>query len=496
MISRLLFAFLLLFAIGSHAQMFKYTDMARANQHLEQLKLSPDDLVLKDSRKDIVDFTAGFLLGIQNAALFDDIKACITDDEAVMTDITNGIILIMTKTPDKVKEGIRLLGEAAQMIPAAAKDCKIANDKIQKIIDMVNTFTDPKAFLYHVGKSLLINHVEVLNEINGAVKGYQDKNMNRLGYWVGAAMATIFLKDKRPLRDGTAELINEVADWEATNYKQFEGMTIEEIKGRFLGASMIDLDNLDEGLTVMNYEGMETDIPDHFSSSEKWSDCIHPIRDQQHCGSCWAFAATEVLSDRFCISSNNKINVVLSPQYLLSCDTGDMGCNGGWPVKSWDFIMKSGLLTDTCLPYQSGSGKNPVKCKAVKKCTDGSEWKLYYAKKGSSVVLPNPVSIQNNILQFGPVEAAFQVYEDFIHYKSGIYKHTSGGLLGGHAVKIVGWGKEDNTDYWIVANSWNTTWGENGFFRIAFGQVGIDKGCIAGEADIERLNQSNLPSWW
>jgi cathepsin B len=495
MISRFIFAFLLLFALGSHAQMLNPAEMAKISQNLE-LKPRHENLVLNDIREDILDFTQGFLLGIQSADLFQELQTCVTDDEAILTDIFNGISLIMTKIPENVKEGVRSLGQAAQMIPVAAKDCKIANDKIQKISDMINSFTDPKAFLYYVGKSLLINRVEVLNDINGAVKAYHEKKMNNLGYWVGTAMATIFLGDQRTLRDGLVEHINEVADWEATNYQQFEGMTIEEIKGRFLGARMIDLNNLDEGLTVMNYEGMETDIPDHFNSSEKWPDCIHPIRDQQKCGSCWAFAATEVLSDRFCIASNNKINVVLSPQYLLSCDKGDMGCNGGWPAKSWKFIMKSGLLTDACLPYQSGSGTNPVQCNAVKKCVDGSEWKLYYAKKGSSVVLPNPTSIQNNILKFGPVEAAFAVYEDFIHYKSGIYTHISGSFLGGHAVKIVGWGKEGDTNYWIVANSWNTTWGEDGFFRIAFGEVGIDAACIGGEADIQRMNQSNFPSWW
>ena len=66
--------------------------------------------------------------------------------------------------------------------------------------------------------------------------------------------------------------------------------------------------------------------------------------------------------------------------------------------------------------------------------------------------------------------AAFTVYEDFVNYKSGVYKHVSGSALGGHAVKIIGWGE----DHWLVMNSWNETWGDNGTFKIAFGECGID----------------------
>ena len=64
-------------------------------------------------------------------------------------------------------------------------------------------------------------------------------------------------------------------------------------------------------------------------------------------------------------------------------------------------------------------------------------------------------------------------------YKSGIYTHTSGKQLGGHAVKIVGWGETDGVKYWIAANSWNTSWGENGFFNIKFDQCGINDDIVA-----------------
>ena len=74
------------------------------------------------------------------------------------------------------------------------------------------------------------------------------------------------------------------------------------------------------------------------------------------------------------------------------------------------------------------------------------------------------------------------VYADFVNYKSGVYHHVSGQLLGGHAIRILGWGNEDGTDYWLVANSWNEDWGDQGFFKIVKGkdECGIEDGAVAG----------------
>jgi len=80
----------------------------------------------------------------------------------------------------------------------------------------------------------------------------------------------------------------------------------------------------------------------------------------------------------------------------------------------------------------------------------------------------------------GPLEAAFTVYEDFLSYKTGVYKHVSGGALGGHAVKFLGWGVENGQKYWLVANSWNPTWGDKGYFKIL---RGVNECGIEDEAD-------------
>ena len=68
------------------------------------------------------------------------------------------------------------------------------------------------------------------------------------------------------------------------------------------------------------------------------------------------------------------------------------------------------------------------------------------------------------------------VYEDLYNYKEGIYEYTAGDLIGGHAVRLLGWGhdEEDGHLYWICQNQWTDEWGEYGYFRIKAGEIGLD----------------------
>ena len=79
---------------------------------------------------------------------------------------------------------------------------------------------------------------------------------------------------------------------------------------------------------VVKLEQQTIKAPAQFDSRERWPGCIHPIRNQEKCGSCWAFSASEVLSDRFCIASNGTVNEVLSPEYMVECSAQNKGCNG------------------------------------------------------------------------------------------------------------------------------------------------------------------------
>ena len=85
----------------------------------------------------------------------------------------------------------------------------------------------------------------------------------------------------------------------------------------------------------------------------------------------------------------------------------------------------------------------------------------------------------SEIYKNGPIEVSLTVFEDLLTYKSGVYQHLTGDELGGHAVKMVGWGVEDGTPYWTIVNSWNQSWGDNGTFKILRGvdECGIEFSC-------------------
>lgn len=214
------------------------------------------------------------------------------------------------------------------------------------------------------------------------------------------------------------------------------------------------------------------DLPTNFDSRQKWGKFIHAIRDQQSCGSCWAFAATESFSDRFAIASSGAVDVVLSPEDMVSCDGNDYGCNGGYMDMAWEYLDQSGVVTDGCFPYAAGSGNAPA---CVSKCLDSESFKKYKCVDGS---IRNPQTveqIQSEIVAHGPVEAAFTVYSDFFNYQSGVYVPTSTDVAGGHAIKILGYGVENGLNYWLCANSWGPSWGMQGFFKIKQGECGIEQ---------------------
>ncbi|WP_201789995.1 C1 family peptidase, partial [Mycobacterium avium] len=77
------------------------------------------------------------------------------------------------------------------------------------------------------------------------------------------------------------------------------------------------------------------DLPTEFDARTAWPGKMRPVRNQGRCGSCWSFGANEALSNRFAIAD---VDVILSPQYTVSCDSSDMGCNGGWLDNVWRFF--------------------------------------------------------------------------------------------------------------------------------------------------------------
>jgi cathepsin B len=250
------------------------------------------------------------------------------------------------------------------------------------------------------------------------------------------------------------------------------------------------------------------DLPESYDLRTAFPNCksVQMVRDQSACGSCWAFGAAEAMSDRICIQSKGQEQTLVSSENLVACcsDCGD-GCNGGTPSVAWSFwqntgIPSGGLYGDnsTCQPYKFPpcdhhvNGKygpcpsdeyNTPTCSSscVKASALNYNSDLSFASSAYGVDADEQ-SIMTELYTNGSIEVDFTVYADFPLYKSGVYQQTSDEELGGHAVKLIGWGVENGTKYWLIANSWNNGWGDHGYFKIIRGvdECGIEDDPNAG----------------
>lgn len=181
---------------------------------------------------------------------------------------------------------------------------------------------------------------------------------------------------------------------------------------------------------------------------------VTPVKDQGQCGSCWAFSATEAI-ESYAFLAGQKLQK-LSAQQITSCDKTDLGCNGGNTETAYAYVKKAGgLETEAAYPYTSGSG-NTGKCKASG--TGAVHITGYTAvSKGES----NLQTALNN----GPVSVCVAA-DSFQTYSRGILKSCPGQI--DHCVQAVGYSSSGN--YWLVRNSWNTDWGEDGYIRVEMGK--------------------------
>jgi len=175
-------------------------------------------------------------------------------------------------------------------------------------------------------------------------------------------------------------------------------------------------------------------------------------------------------------------------------------------------VVSGGDYTDigsgsTCLPYSLAPCAHHVPAtkkypacpsneyptpSCSRKCSESGYSKDYSSDKTKGTgafSLSSVEEMQTEIMQNGPLAVAFTVYSDFPTYKSGVYKHTTGSMLGGHAVEMIGWGTENGEDYWIIKNSWNEQWGDGGHFKIVRGtnECGIEGGVSAGHVNAKQL---------
>ncbi|EAR95851.1 papain family cysteine protease (macronuclear) [Tetrahymena thermophila SB210] len=243
---------------------------------------------------------------------------------------------------------------------------------------------------------------------------------------------------------------------------QFSDMTKEEFAEKILMKQ--DLVNhfikeMDQQVTH-NDSNSETQLNSKsltIAASIDWrtKGAVTSVKNQGSCGSCWTFSAAALMESFNFIK--NKVLVDFSEQQLVDCVTPangyqSYGCSGGWPVSCLDYASKVGITTLDKYPYV-----------AVQKNCNVTGTNNGFKPKGW-IYIPNTSNEFKTALNFSPVSVIVDA-TNWGNYQSGIFNGCDQSHINyNHAVLVVGYDQQGN---WIIKNSWNAYWGENGYIRLA-----------------------------
>jgi len=283
--------------------------------------------------------------------------------------------------------------------------------------------------------------------------------------------------------------------WRATVYPDMQNVPIQDIyrmrggQRSVLHSKPTPKRDIQKPETLLYQKQVKSYLPDSWDwRNVSGRNFVSEVRNQGSCGSCYAFSSMGMLEARVKIATKNTNNFVFSPQDVVSCSPLAQGCEGGFPyLIAGRYAKDYGVVEEECNPYQGKDGE----C-STKTCL--KHYVASYKYVGDYYGGCSEDAMKKALVENGPLSVSFEVYDDFMHYKSGVYHHTGLVLsthfhpfeITNHAVLLVGYGHDADLkeDYWTIKNSWGPGWGEGGFFRI---RRGVD------ECSVESIAVESFP---
>ncbi|KAK8835750.1 hypothetical protein M9Y10_040569 [Tritrichomonas musculus] len=217
----------------------------------------------------------------------------------------------------------------------------------------------------------------------------------------------------------------------------------------------IPSNNIEPNRIEKTYSKPIKEAPDSFDWREKG--VVNPIKNQGNCGSCWAFSTIATSESSYAITTSKLLQ--FSEQNLVDCITTCSGCSGGWPYKALTYIIETQngqFNLESDYPYAG----------VEQSCAYQSSKAIGKVTKYISVEIANETDLKEKVAAYGVASVCIAAGNTpFMSYTGGILDDDQCMIID-HAVAAVGYGTENGIDYWIIRNSWGTTWGEEGYVRM------------------------------